>query len=67
MYDDSYVINWAIENISWEDDGDFWFVADPEMSVYIGDIRSHRDQGYAYLNGGSAWEWNYVNEVVDIA
>ena len=27
-----------------------------EMSVYIGDIRSHRDQGYAYLNGGGAWE-----------
>lgn len=63
LYDDSYQINWAIESISWETDGDHWFVTDPEMSVYIGDIRSHRDQGYAYMSGDTSWEWNYVNEV----
>lgn len=37
-----------------------WMVADPTMSIHVGDLSSHRNKGYV-VNSGGSWEWYQVD------
>lgn len=47
-----------------EDELGYWFVADPEMSSYVGDIQGLLDQGYIRQTDDGGWEWTNRERVV---
>lgn len=57
-------LDMRIETVSWEHSSDsgYWYVADPEFSRYIGDIKSLKRDDYI-RDTGSGWEWCHCREI----
>jgi hypothetical protein len=55
--------NYRPSRISWEiADGHHWFIADPVMGDYIGDISGLKHSGFINDKRGDDWEWYHLND-----